>query len=434
MESELIFNVNKITKELTMSKFISFFLMLSFSMIQYVNAARGNFPSKVPENWPEDLKKLVKQIRTSRTERRVSAINKLGDMKEKAIPAAPWLTPLLTDNTKVKVRHYTKGSGASYMLVTTSIEAVTRAALNKIFAGRPDDLVALYERKDTANRDRLLSMISGIKTPKAKALFAKALASPSERTRILAIHFADTACWKRQLLELLDKDPSKQVRIAAANNFAQNHTLSKAERSKIFAKYINDHEPRIQGIALNILCTNKDQRALKGLTEILHSGNAAMVQNSIRYAFQYGNEGRKLIVDTLKKYPKRREALLKTRIDSYIGKSNDSELLMIIIDLMSDKDPGVSTAAYFKVAGIKMRYSRFLQDELNKSLGNLKKFKAGLKHLLVQGDKKSKRMVLYNNVRYFDESFIPLVEKLKDDPDKKIQRYAAKCLKTIKKQ
>lgn len=43
-------------------------------------------------------------------------------------------------------------------------------------------------------------------------------------------------------------------------------------------------------------------------------------------------------------------------------------------------------------------------------------------------------MVLYNNVRYFDESFIPLVEKLKDDPDKKIQRYAAKCLKTIKKQ
>ncbi len=387
---------------------------------------------------PEKLSRKIASIIKGGDSTRANAVKSLGEMGNKAIPAAPWITPLLTDKTGLMYIYIgsPRGGGGS----RTTMGSVAATALSRIFKSKPDALITLYNRKDIANRTSLIPLLGSFNTPEANAVFATGFTNSDEKIRTKTADAARNPRWKGELFKLLANDSSQNVRSTAARALKR---FAKDDGSEIcdgFALYLFDKNSTVRNSAIELMALKKDPRGLKAIAKIISGSDSRGARDCAQFAFDYGSEGLRILNDGLKSKSGQALAILgSSSFSSRLVKAKDMDLILTVAGLLGSSDNRVSNRAGLIMHDIKRDYPRINKDDFKKDPAARQKFEDVIRNkiteallpVLKNGSKNSVDSALGRLVtwRSVDKRLIAPTIKFLSSKDYTIRNNASELLK-----
>jgi HEAT repeat protein len=415
----------------------NFLLLLFMVSLLSLQAAAPDFPAKVPEDMPKKLSSDIARIIRGGDTVRANAVRSLGKMGNSAIPAAPWITPLLTDRTSLM---YIYIGGAPGSGSRTTMAAVAADALSRIFKDKPNELIALYKRKDIANRPLLIPLLGSFNTPEANAVYAGGFSYSDEKIRVKTADAAKNPRWKDELFKLLANDSSQNVRSAAAKALKRFDKAAGDEISNGFAPYLFDKNSVVRVCAMGFMAGKKDPRGLKAIEKITSGSDFRGARDCAPFAFEYGSEGLKVLNNALKSNPGQALGILgSSSFSNRLVKAKDMDLILTVAGLVGSPDNRVSYRAGLIMHDIKRDYPRINQDDFKKDPAAREKFESAIRSRIIEAllpvlDNGSRNAVdsAINNLtawKCVDQRLIAPTVKLLGNKDYTIRNNASSLLR-----
>lgn len=197
--------------------------------VLFAQPAIGTEPG--PKNAPPDVREQIARMRSADPKERAAAIDRLGELGERAVPAIPELIAALAD----------QGGVRTDVVELDRVGDHAADALRKIGAKAVDPLIGALKHPETVVRRRAANTLGWIKDPRAVEPLIGAFKDPQREVRLAAL----------LALERFKNPRSVEPMIAA---------LADPDRS-------------VRSIAARALGASGDRRAVKPLIALLEGGD-----------------------------------------------------------------------------------------------------------------------------------------------------------------
>jgi HEAT repeat protein len=376
-------------------------LLITTNIVYFVHAKLNIPKEKIPLNIPADIKQQIERLYSSNQRERVVALEKLGQMGERAAPAIPFIIGMLDDFELYYYREYHRFKRYSVVVSMIAVQAL-------IDIGEPafKPLVAELKNKDPRVRINVMWGLSQIADPRTAGPLIETLADRDSQVRAKA--FA----------ALCDMASLRTIEaLTAALNEAR-------EKGKI-------DDPGATQLLFAFIEKNQDEEFLRIIRESLNKiKDKSLIENLVNSALSdsnldtrkkaivmLGNVGDNHVVKPLLTILNDRNTEVRILTIAALEKIKDLRATEPLITLLSkDEEVRVRSAILRALSEIKdPRTLDFLINVLKDS-GNLELRLEIIKALVDTGDKRAVE---------------PLIDLLKDE-NESIRSSVALALGTIK--
>ncbi|MCE5268858.1 MAG: HEAT repeat domain-containing protein [Planctomycetaceae bacterium] len=264
-------------------------------------AGDGAATADIPSGLPPDLKSLVERTFSADPAARADAAHRLGEMREKAAPAVPWLIRLLGDEEEVP-------SGGFYY----SVDVNASVALDTIGEAAVEPCLAALRHSSGKKRLSIIGVLGSSGSVRAAEALAGLL---SDRQVDIRQRAADALCWclnKR-------RGRAQPVQVIPALTHA-----------------MKDRDHTVRAAATKALGNFRDPQVIGALADMLEDVDEDVRENAIDSLGEVGNPSAVPILLRIVQNNRGRDELTRALAARALGKLGDPSVVGTLARLLQD--------------------------------------------------------------------------------------------------
>lgn len=233
------------------------------AVVLFAQPAIGTEPG--PKNAPPDVREQIARMRSADPKERAAAIDRLGELGERAVPAIPELIAALADQGRVRTD----------VVELDRVGDHAADALRKIGAKAVDPLIGALKHPETVVRRRAANTLGWIKDPRAVEPLIGAFKDPQREVRLAALLALERFKNPRSVEPMIAAlaDPDRSVRSIAARALGAS---GDRRAVKPLIALLEGGDERSASSAAGALGVLKDPTALEPLIAALDSPHASV--------------------------------------------------------------------------------------------------------------------------------------------------------------